>query len=153
MTCRQKNIIVMVLLLLVNLIYLLPTAAKAEESNLKTTGDILAVALPLVAFGGTFYYDDPEGRSQFLKSIITSTTTVWLMKEAISKVRPGDWDELEGKSYPSGHAQAVFSGASFIYTRYGWKWGVPAYLLAGLGAYSRVDAQAHFLDLNFFFSL
>ena len=120
--------------------------AHATDNDLTTTGDILAVALPLAAFGGTYLYDDPEGRSQFLKSIITSTTTVYLMKEAISKIRPGDWSELEGKSYPSGHSQAVFSGASFIYTRYGWKWGVPAYLLAALGAYSRVDAQAHYLD-------
>ena len=117
-----------------------------SDSDLQKTGDVLAIALPLTAFGTTFYYDDPEGRAQFLKSIATSTLLVYASKETISKIRPGDWDEDSGKSYPSGHTQSAFSGASFLQTRYGYKFGIPAYLLAGLTAYSRVDAQAHFLD-------
>ena len=40
--------------------------AYAENDDLTTLGDVLSVALPLAAFGGTFYYDDPEGRAQFL---------------------------------------------------------------------------------------
>ena len=96
-----------------------PPGSHAEDNDLTTTGDILPAALPLAAFGSTCLYDDPEGRSQFLKSIITSTTIDYLSKEAISKIRPGDWDELEGKSYPSGHTQAAFPGAAFLQARYG----------------------------------
>ena len=61
-----------------------------SDSDLQKTGDVLAIALPLTAFGTTFYYDDPEGRAQFLKSIATSTLLVYASKETISKVRPGD---------------------------------------------------------------
>jgi hypothetical protein len=40
----------------------------------------------------------------------------------------------------------AFTGASFLQTRYGWVWGLPAYFLAGLTGYSRIDAQAHYFD-------
>ena len=35
------------------------------------------------------------------------------------------------------------SGATFLGQRYGWKWGIPAYLAAACVAYVRVDEDKH----------
>jgi len=45
--------------------------------------------------------------------------------------------------FPSGHVAFVMSGATFIEKRYGWKWGIPAYLAAASVAYVRVDEDKH----------
>ncbi len=49
-------------------------------------------------------------------------------------------------SFPSGHASAAFSGASFIQKRYGWQYGIPAYLAASFVGYSRVEADQHYVE-------
>lgn len=125
-----------------------PDPAYADNDDLRQAGDVLQIALPLTALGATFWYDDPEGRAQFGKSFLTSWTIVYGIKTVGNKVRPGDIDpDEEGNlSYPSGHTMSAFSGASFLSRRYGYLWGIPAYALAALVGYSRVDAQAHYLD-------
>jgi membrane-associated phospholipid phosphatase len=45
--------------------------------------------------------------------------------------------------FPSGHAAFVTSSAAFLQDRYGWKYGVPAYLLVGYVSYVRVDTDHH----------
>ena len=124
------------------------SAFPAHANDLTEAGDVLQIALPVTAFLSTYLYDDPEGRGQFSKSFLTSWATVYGIKVVGNKVRPGDVDpEEEGNlSFPSGHTMGAFSGASFLQTRYGWVWGIPAYFLAGLTGYSRIDAQAHYTD-------
>jgi membrane-associated phospholipid phosphatase len=121
---------------------------RAGSSELRETGDVLQIALPVTAFLSTYLYDDPEGRAQFSKAFLTSWTTTYAIKTVGNKVRPGDIDpEEEGNlSFPSGHTMGAFAGASFLQTRYGWVWGLPAYFLAGLTGYSRIDAEAHYFD-------
>ena len=41
---------------------------------------------------------------------------------------------------------SAFSGASFFDGRYGRAWGIPAYVGAVFTGYSRVYAEAHFVD-------
>jgi membrane-associated phospholipid phosphatase len=127
---------------------LLCAAVPAHANDLTEAGDVLQIALPVTAFLSTYLYDDPEGRAQFSKSFLTSWTTVYGIKVIGNKVRPGDMDPQEegNLSFPSGHTMGAFSGASFLQTRYGWVWGLPAYFLAGLTGYSRIDAQAHYFD-------
>jgi membrane-associated phospholipid phosphatase len=127
---------------------LLGAAVPAHANDLTEAGDVLQIALPVTAFLSTYLYDDPEGRAQFSKSFLTSWTTVYGIKVIGNKVRPGDMDPQEegNLSFPSGHTMGAFSGASFLQTRYGWVWGLPAYFLAGLTGYSRIDAQAHYFD-------
>ena len=62
---------------------------------------------------------------------------------AIDKTRP-DGDCCD--SFPSGHASFTFMGASFLQRRYGWKYGLPAYAAATFVAYSRVEADRHFVE-------
>jgi len=59
-------------------------------------------------------------------------------------------ERLEGRklydSFPSGHTSSAFSGASFIQRRYGWNYGVTAYVLASIVAVSRTEAPDGYHD-------
>ena len=46
-------------------------------------------------------------------------------------------------SFPSGHTSTTFQSASFIHKRYGFKYSIPAYALAGFTAFSRINADKH----------
>jgi len=111
--------------------------------ELRKAGDVLQFALPFTALGATYWYDDKEGRWQLLKSAAANVATIGLMKEGVGKLRP---DFGQRTSYPSGHTNGAFLGAAFLNTRYGPYWGIPAYSLAALTGYSRIDADAHFAD-------
>lgn len=122
---------------------LLSFNAALAGDDLREAGDVLQYAIPLAGLGATYIYDDKEGRWQLVKSAAANVATIALMKEGVGKLRP---DFGQRTSYPSGHTNGAFLGAAFLNTRYGPYWGVPAYSLAVLTGYSRVDADAHFTD-------
>lgn len=57
----------------------------------------------------------------------------------IDKRRP---ENNGSHSFPSGHTSAAFQGAAFIYKRYGWKYGLPAYLGAAYVGWSRIEGTS-----------
>jgi membrane-associated phospholipid phosphatase len=116
---------------------------STSTDDVRSAGDIIQIALPLGALATTYFKDDNEGMKQLVKSFALSWVTVQGIKYTAERVRP---DETSANSYPSGHTQAAFSGAAFFQTRYGAKWGAPAYLLATTTAISRVAADRHFSD-------
>ena len=104
------------LLLLVCSINFLKPNSSVEK--VETAGDILQVALPVVALSSTYILDDTEGGIEFWKSYLSSISLTYLLKYTIDKERPnGDCCE----SFPSGHTTAAFSGAMFIQRKYGLK--------------------------------
>jgi membrane-associated phospholipid phosphatase len=66
-----------------------------------------------------------------------------LLKEAVGRERPNGQDT---RSFPSGHASNAFALATVAERHYGWKIGVPAYLLAGVVGASRVEQNKHYLS-------
>ncbi|MCB2146031.1 MAG: phosphatase PAP2 family protein [Deltaproteobacteria bacterium] len=119
--------------------------ASAEESNFELTGDILQIAIPATAYLSTFYLDDDEGRTQFYYSFFTNLAVTHGLKYTINKPRPeghGDY------SFPSGHTSAAFQGATFIQKRYGWKYGLPAYICASYVGWSRIEGESDKHDLT-----
>ena len=131
------------LVIILGLTWISPTMAKAEDSDLRSFGDIMQFALPAAGLVGTFIADDPEGRHQWAWTVGGTALTVQVWKQVASKSRP---DAEGNESFPSGHTSGAFSGAAFIYDRYGPWWGVPAYACAIVTGYSRIDADAHFWD-------
>lgn len=117
----------------------LPSSSMAE-SLLETTGDILQIGLPALAYGMTFAKHDSTGRNQFYPSLLTTLGVTYALKYSIDAERPNGGDA----SFPSGHAAAAFSGAAFIERRYGWTFGAPAYLAAVLVGWSRVETGNHY---------
>ena len=120
-----------------------PRAALAGDDQLEEAGDILQFVLPLSALAGTFVAGDAEGRWQYGQSFLTMQGVMQSLKFVVAKQRPASKSR---DSFPSGHTAAAFSGASFLHRRYGPWYGVPAYALAGLTGYSRVNADKHFVD-------
>lgn len=120
---------------------LIAPQAQADDT-IERAGDVLQFVLPAAAYGMTFGFQDPEGRIQYTKSLALSTAVTWGLKLSVDRERPN------GGSYsmPSGHASVAFSGASFIQRRYGWEYGIPAYLAATFVAYSRVESDNHFAE-------
>ena len=104
--------------------------------------DVLQYAIPAVAYGTTFLYGDSEGRTQFYKSAATCLAVTQGLKRTIFEERPAGHGT---DSFPSGHTSSSFLGASFIQRRYGWKFGIPAYMLASYVGWSRVDSKAHYI--------
>lgn len=107
----------------------------------KTNGDILLGTLPALALGSTLIWQDGQkGTEQFAKTLTSTILLTNILKFTIDKQRPNGQNN---NSFPSGHTSIAFSNATFIQKRYGWKYGVPAYLLAGYVGYTRIEAKKH----------
>ncbi|MDY0254029.1 MAG: phosphatase PAP2 family protein [Tenuifilaceae bacterium] len=124
------------------IVFLIATCnLKAQTDWVELSGDILHLALPGAAFGATIVWSEEKlaGSKQFIWAAGVSTVATYALKYAINKERPNG----ESHAFPSGHASRAFMGAEFIRRKFGWKVGVPAYLLAGYTGYTRVHANKH----------
>ncbi len=73
--------------------------------------------------------------------VITNTLTGGI-KVVSGRERP---DGTSNLSFPSGHTSNSFVWATVVSRHYGWKAGVPAYLLAGYVGASRLKSRKHHL--------
>ncbi|WP_075344277.1 phosphatase PAP2 family protein [Tenacibaculum agarivorans] len=113
----------------------------STEKFHETTGDVLVGLLPALSLTSTFIWKDGQkGTLQFSKSLVSTIAITWGMKLLIDKERPNG-ESLN--SFPSGHTSISFASAAFIQKRYGWKYGAPAYVLAGYVGFSRIQANKH----------
>jgi membrane-associated PAP2 superfamily phosphatase len=92
--------------------------------------------MPAVVALSTLIIEDKEGGWQFVKGFGTNLAITYALKYAINKPRPAG--ATDGHAFPSGHTSVAFHGAAFAQQRYGWKYGIPAYAIAGFVGYSRM---------------
>ena len=125
------------------LLLTLVAAPTWSQSSLETSGDITHLLLPTVAMGATLWVeDDYEGSWQLIQAAVTSRLVVEGLKYGVEKERPdGSGDD----SFPSGHTSDSFMAATFINQRYGWEYGIPAYIAASYVGYTRVASDKHYL--------
>ena len=93
----------------------------SAKSNTETLGDILALTIPIGAYGTAFYMQDKKGKSQFYKSYEVTMVTALSLKYTIKEERP---DKSNNRSFPSGHTASAFAGAGFIHKHYGLKYAI-----------------------------
>lgn len=98
-------------------------------------------ALPVVALLETVGRKDDQGTKQFIYALASSQAVTEHLKRLIRERRPNGHDR---KSFPSGHASASFSAASFLQRRYGNAFGIPAYLFAGYIGFTRIELDRHY---------
>ncbi|MFN0050785.1 MAG: phosphatase PAP2 family protein, partial [Planctomycetales bacterium] len=114
------------------------------------------VPVLLGVYGVSLWTQDDQ-LHEFSKAVIsaytlTSITTV-LIKVAADTQRPTDQFQNGEYGFPSFHAASSFSIAAVLDDYYGWPIGVPAYVLAGLVGWSRIDQREHDLSDVVFGSL
>lgn len=112
----------------------------AQSSNVTKAGDILAVGVPIWAYGMTFSKGDEEGRTEFYKSFATTVAITQGLKHSVNAERPNGGSN----SFPSGHTSGAFQGAAFIHARYGFDAALPTYIASTFVGYSRVDGNYHY---------
>ena len=75
-----------------------------------------------------------------LRAQISVVSWTYAIKYAADRTRPNG----DPRGFPSGHASTSFASAMVLQEHYGWKLGVPAFLLAAYTGASRVIANQHF---------
>jgi membrane-associated phospholipid phosphatase len=113
-----------------------PALAFSSES----AGTDVAVALPLIAGGITLWKGDWNGTAELGADTFLTVGTAYGLKHVIREERP---DHSDFQSMPSDTAALAFAPAQFLWDRYGWEYGLPAYAAATFVGWSRVDAQKH----------
>ncbi len=113
--------------------------ARANSLN-DTDADNLRTLLLLSGVAVAGYHRDATGLRQFGSSVLLTSGITLAAKALVDSERPNG---LDNDSFPSGHAATAFSGAGFLHRRYGWKYGLPAYLVATSVAISRVENNHH----------
>lgn len=111
-----------------------------ENKKLETTGDVLQWAIPVTAGLISIGKGDGEGLVQLAEGALLTSMSTHILKVGINAERPNGRDY----SMPSGHTSAAAQGAAYLQFRYGWEYGVPAYLLTGVVGYSRVENDYHY---------
>lgn len=115
------------------------TSAAAKADELTDYGDVAQYGIAGIALIISASKKDTQGMIQLGLTFGVATGVTGGIKRLADIERPGS-----GKhSFPSGHMTNAMSGASYLHYRYGWKYGLPAYLMAGVVGLSRVKAQAH----------
>lgn len=121
---------------------LAPLSAHAGSSNdgIEKAGVAVAIALPVAAGGISLYKDDWQGIKQFAAVTAATVGLAYLLKHVVHEERP---DGSNDQSFPSDTAALAFAPANYLWDRYGWQYGAPAYAAAAFVGYSRVESRQH----------
>ena len=96
--------------------------------------------LPAVAGSISLYKDDWVGVVQLIAVTGLTGATAFGLKQVVRERRP---DGSDWKSFPSDQSALAFAPAAYLWDRYGWEYGLPAYATAGFVGYARVASDRH----------
>jgi len=120
-------------------------ADSDKDVGLQHIGEGVAYALPLVAGGISIWKDDWNGVGQLVLATAATVGTVYGLEHVVKeeapycKGSPGCSDD----AFPSGTAAVAFAPAQYLWNRYGWEYGLPAYGAAAFVGTTRVVAGDH----------
>lgn len=116
-------------------------AAETQyKSGLQDAGKIVAIALPIAAGGVSAFKGDWDGIVDLVAVTGLSVGTAYGLKHLVHEQRP---DHTDWESFPSEQSALAFGTAAYMWDRYGWRWGLPAYAAAGFVGYARIDSKRH----------
>jgi len=124
-----------------------PRRAKAIGES----GDKLGNGFVLVAVTGALVAASYTGENQkframscsLAKGFVMSEIIVHSLKAATNRNRPNGENQ---QSFPSGHTSSMFTYATVISHYYGARAGIPAYAVASLVGFSRIEKNKHHLS-------
>jgi membrane-associated phospholipid phosphatase len=116
-------------------------AAAPIDKKIETAGTIVAVSLPMAAVGiSLLHHHDWEGIAELTESTALTVGAALILKQIVREQRP---DHSDFQSFPSETAALAYSPAYYLWDRYGWRYGVPAYAAALFVGYARVKSKQH----------
>jgi len=119
--------------------------APEKDVELQDVGEGVAIALPLVAGGISISKDDWNGTADL--ALVTGATvgTSYLLSRFVKEDRPYCRGEpgCDDHAFPSNTAALAFAPAQYLWNRYGWEYGLPAYAAAGFVGATRVVSGEH----------
>lgn len=115
-------------------------SGSAARKGVGISTDVVLVAMPVATLAGVLIERDWDGLKEGALSAVTDLGATYILKYAVREKRP---DGSNRHSFPSGHASLTFCNATFLMRRYGWKLGVPAYVLSTYASWGRVYARKH----------
>jgi membrane-associated phospholipid phosphatase len=110
------------------------------QKNIETAGTAVAIALPLTGVGVALFHRDRTGLAELTVETVLTVGTAYALKNLVREQRP---DGSDWHSFPSGTTALAASGSSFLWGRYGWEYGIPAFAATEFVSYSRVQAKQH----------
>ena len=128
-------------LIVLALLGLVPQQSEAAgNKTITNAGEILRFAIPAAAAGISVYKDDYSGLAQLGIAWTATVGTAYLLEHFVREKRP---DGSDWHSFPSDSAASAQAGSAYLWHRYGWQYGLPAFGLALFVGYSRVQAKKH----------
>jgi len=109
------------------------TPLISTQKNTETSGTGMAVAPPLTAAGVTLYENNTMGFAQLTPKTLFTAGTAYALKNIVHEERP---DGSDDQSFPSATSALASAGSSFLWGRYGWEYGLPAFALSQFVSYS-----------------
>lgn len=124
---------------------LIPASASAASGDLRKVGNILTVALPVTAIGvSLLHHRDWRGLGEFAVSAGLTVGSAYMIRQMVRERRP-DGSDFHTLTPPD--LALADASADYMWSRYGWRYGVPAYLASALVSYSLSDAKKnHWYD-------
>ena len=105
-----------------------PESISGSRKAVRTSTDVVLGVMPAATLGIALFKRDRKGIAIGAAECAGTLAVTYGLKYAVKKRRP---DGSDNHSFPSAHTSMAFVDASFVMRRYGWKFGVPAYALAG----------------------
>lgn len=117
-----------------------PLEITGSRKAVRTSTDVAVIAMPAATFTVALLKQDWKGIAIGAAECAGTLAVTYGLKYLVKKKRP---DGSDNHSFPSGHSALAFADASFVMRRYGWKFGVPMYAVAGYVAWGRTYAKKH----------
>lgn len=119
---------------------MLLASAPAQAFSNESAGTAVAIALPVLAGGYSILKGDKTGFAQVTVDTLLTVGTAYGLKQFVREKRP---DGSDYESFPSDTTALAASGSGFLWRRYGWTYGLPAFVASQFVSFSRVESKKH----------
>jgi hypothetical protein len=120
------------------------SAATTPDPSLRKAANAITIALPVTAVGISLYKGDWKGLREFAVSAGLTVGSAFLIRQIVRQHRP---DHSDFHSLTPPDLALADASSDYLWSRYGWRYGVPAYIASAAVSYALTDAKKnHWYD-------